>query len=70
MTAYLNEFLRRNKPEQQKNTFWLPTCEKFERLEDHAPIEMRILRKKFELNDNENFNLQEQRNLKKSSQTL
>ena len=64
MTAYLNEFLRRNKLEQQTNTFWLPTCEKLERLEDHAPIHMRILRKVFELKDNENFNLQEQRNLK------
>ena len=25
LTAYLNEFLRTNKPEQQNNTLWFPT---------------------------------------------
>ena len=27
MTAYLNERLRTNEPEQQDNTFWFPTPE-------------------------------------------
>ena len=27
LTAYLNELLRTNKPEQQDNTFWFPTPE-------------------------------------------
>ena len=38
-TAYLNEFLRTNKHEQQKNTFWLPTPENPGKPEDRTPIQ-------------------------------
>ena len=38
LTAYLNELLRTNKPEQQNNTFWFPTPENPGKLEDHTPI--------------------------------
>ena len=30
LTAYLNELLRTNKPEQQNNTFWFPSPETLE----------------------------------------
>ena len=38
LTAYLNELLRTNKPEQQNDTFWFPTPENPGKLEDHTPI--------------------------------
>ena len=48
LTAYLNELLRTNKPEQQNDTFWFPTPENPGKPEDHTPIQTRILK---ELND-------------------
>ena len=39
LTAYLNELLKTNKPEQQYNTFWFPTLENLGKLEDHTPID-------------------------------
>ena len=39
LTAYLNELLRTNKPEQQANTFWFPTPENPGKPEDHTPIQ-------------------------------
>ena len=39
LTAYLNELLKTNKPEQQNNTFWFPTSENPGKPEDHAPIQ-------------------------------
>ena len=59
LTAYLNELLRTNKPEQQDNTFWFPTPENPGKLEDHTPIETRILKELNELKDKEKFNPQE-----------
>ena len=44
LTAYLNEILRTSKPEQQDNTFWLPTPENPGKPEDHTPIQTRILK--------------------------
>ena len=38
LTAYLNELLRTNKPEQQDNTFWFPTPESPGKPEHHTPI--------------------------------
>ena len=38
LTAYLNEHLRTNKPEQQDNTFCFPTPENPGKSEDHTPI--------------------------------
>ena len=43
LTAYLNEFLRTKRTEQQDNTFWLPTPENPGKPDDHTPIQTRIL---------------------------
>ena len=59
LTAYLNELLRTNKPEQQDNTFWFPTPENPGKPEDHTPIQTRILKELNELKDNEKLNPQE-----------
>ena len=61
LTAYLTstELLRTNKPEQQDNTFWFPTPENPGKLEDHTPIQTRILKELIELKDKEKLNPQE-----------
>ena len=59
LTAYLNELLRANKPEQQDHTFWFPTPESPGKLEDHTLIQTRILKELNELNDKEKLNPQE-----------
>ena len=59
MTAYLNELLRTNKSEQQDNTFWFPTPDNPGKLEDHTPIQTRILKELNELKDKEKLNPQE-----------
>ena len=59
LTAYLNELLRTNKPEQQDNTFWFPTPENPGKYEDHTPIQTRILNELNELKDKEKLNPQE-----------
>ena len=59
LTAYLNELLRTNKPEQQNDTFWFATPENPGKLEDHTPIQTRILKELSELKDNEKLNPQE-----------
>ena len=59
MTAYLNELLRTNKPEQQNNTFWFPTTENLGKSEDRTPIQARILKELNELKDKEKLNPQE-----------
>ena len=59
LTAYLNELLRTNKPEQQDNTFWFPTPENPGKLEDHTPIQTRILKESNELKEKEKPNPQE-----------
>ena len=51
LTAYLNELLRTNKPEQQDNTFWLPTPENLGKPQDHTPIQTRILNELNELKE-------------------
>ena len=56
LTAYLNELLRTNKPEQQDNTFWFPTPENLGKPEDHTPIQTRILKELNELKDKEKRN--------------
>ena len=61
LTAYLNELLRTNKPEQQDNTFWFPTPENPGKPEDHTPIQTRILNELNELKEKENLNPQESR---------
>ena len=59
LTAYLNELLRTNKPEQQDNTFWFPTPENPGKSEDHTPIQTRILNELTELKDKEKLNPQD-----------
>ena len=59
LTAYLNELLKTNKPEQQNDTFWFPTPGNPGKLEDHTPIQTRILRELNELKDKEKLNPQE-----------
>ena len=59
LNACLNELLRTNKTEQQDDTFWFPTPENPGRLEDHTPIQTRILKELNELNDKEKLNPQE-----------
>ena len=59
LTAYLNELLRTNKPEQQNNTFWFPTPDNPGKLEDDTPIQRRILKELIELKDKEKLIPQE-----------
>ena len=59
LTAYLNEFFRTNKPEQQDNTFWFPTPENPGKFEDHTPIQTRTLKELNELKDKGKLNPQE-----------
>ena len=59
LTAYLNELLRTNKPEQQDNTFWFPAPENPGKPEDHTPIQTRILMELNKLKDKEKLNPQE-----------
>ena len=59
LSAYLNELLRTNKPEQQNDTFWLPTPGNPGTPEDHIAIETRILKELNELEDKEKLNPQE-----------
>ena len=59
LTAYINELLRTSKPEQQDKTFWFPTPENPGKLEDHTPIQTRILKELNELKDKEKLNPQE-----------
>ena len=59
LTAYINELLRTSEPEQQDNTFGFPTPENPGKLEDHTPIQTRILNELNELKDKEKLNPQE-----------
>ena len=59
LNAYLNELLRTNKPEQQDNTFWFPTPGNHGKLEDHTPLQTRVLKELNELKDKEKLNPQE-----------
>ena len=51
LTAYQNELLRTNKPEQQDNAFWLPTPENPGKPENHTPLQTRILKELIQLNE-------------------
>ena len=53
LTAYLNKLLRTNEPEQQNNTFWLPTTENPAKEEDHhTTIQTGILKELVETKKN------------------
>ena len=49
LIVYLTELLRKNKPDQQSNTFWFPTTKNPGNIEDHTPIQTRILKELREL---------------------
>ena len=59
LTAYLNELLRTNKPEQQDSTFWFPTPKNPGKPEDHTPIKTRVLKELNQFKDKEKPNPQE-----------
>ena len=52
----LTELFRANKPDQQINTFWFPTSEIPGNIEDHTPIQTRILKELRELLQKEKLN--------------
>ena len=59
LKAYLYEFLRTNKYEEQNSTFWFPTLETPGKPEDNTPLQTRILNELNELKDKEKLNPQE-----------
>ena len=59
LTAYLNESLRTNKPEQQNNTFWFSTQDNPGKSEDDTPMQTRILKELIELKEKKKLNPQE-----------
>ena len=59
LTTHLSEFVLTNKPEQQNNIFWLPTPKKPGQVEDHTPIQTRILQQLRELHEKEKRNLKD-----------
>ena len=58
-TAHLHKLLRKNKLDQQNNSFWFPTSENPCRPEDHTPLQIRILKQLFELKEKGKINPQE-----------
>ena len=44
LSANLTGLFRTNKTDQQNNTFWFPTPENPGNIEDHTPIQTRILK--------------------------
>ena len=53
LITYLTELLRMNKPDQQNNTYWFRTPENPGNIEDHTPIQTRILQELRELQQKE-----------------
>ena len=47
----LNEPLRPSKPEQQSNTIWFPTPGNPGKIEDHTPIQTRIIEELYKLKE-------------------
>ena len=70
LTAYLNELLTRNKPDRQNNTFCFPIPEIPGKPEYNTPIQTRILRKFFELEDRRTQSTREHRISKKNANDL
>ena len=67
LTAYLNELLRTNKPEQQDSIFWFATPENPGKPQDHTPIQTRILKQLNEQKDQEKPNPQESKESRNKS---
>ena len=51
LTDYLNEPLRRNKPEQESNTFWFTAPGDPGEIEDHTLLQTCFLKKLYELKE-------------------
>ena len=49
LNTHWTELLRTNKPDQQNNTFWFPTPENPGNIENHTPIQTRIIKELHEL---------------------
>ena len=45
LTIYLNELLKSNKQDTQESNFWFPTPENPGNIEEHSPIQTRILKR-------------------------
>ena len=56
LITYLTELLRKNKPDQQTNTFWFPTPENPDNIEEHTPIQTQSLKELRELQHREELN--------------
>ena len=61
LTAHQHEFLREKDPEQQTNTFWLPSPENPGKPEDHTPTQSRILNELIEIKETKKLNPKEER---------
>ena len=59
LTTYLNELLKSNKQESQETNFWFPTPENPGDIEEHSPIQSRILNELLELRRKEQLNPQD-----------
>ena len=59
LTLYLNELLKSNKQESQETNFWFPTPENPGNIEEHSPIQSRILNELLELRRKEQLNPQD-----------
>ena len=56
LITYLTELLRKNKQDQQTNTFWFPTPENTGNTEEHTPIQTRFLKELCDLQLKEKLN--------------
>ena len=56
LCTYLTEFFRTKKPNRQNNTFWFPTPKNPGNIEDHTPIQTRILKELHGLQHKEELN--------------
>ena len=54
LTIFLTELLRTNTTDQQKNIFWSPTYKDPGNIEDHTPIQTRIIKELRELQQKKN----------------
>ena len=56
LITYLNELLKMKKPDHQNTTFWFQTPENAGKIEDHTPIQRRILKELREMQHKEKQN--------------
>ena len=59
LTLYLNELLKSNKQESQETNFWFPTPDNPRNIEEHSPIQSRILNELLEFRRKEQLNPQD-----------